>query len=131
MPDKQRTILVVEDDPDSRDFVATVLEDHGYAVVLAADGNEAVARLEEKAPDLVTLDITMPQKSGVSVYRTLKEDDRFRHIPVIMVTGISDDFKQFVSSRRHVPPPEGYLSKPVEPSQLAELVGELLAASAV
>lgn len=131
MLDKQRTILVVEDDPDSRDFVVTVLEDHGYAVVSAADGNEAMRRLEEGAPDLVTLDITMPQKSGVGVYRTLKEEDRFRHIPVIMITGISDDFKQFISSRRHVPPPDGYLSKPVEPSQLTDLVGKLLAASAV
>ncbi len=126
MSDPRRTILVVDDDPDTRDFFITVLEDSGYATVSARDGNEALQRLGEGLPDLVTLDITMPEKSGVGVYRTLKEDDRFARVPVIIITGVSDDFKQFISTRRHVPPPDGYLSKPVEAEQLAGLVGELL-----
>ena len=126
MPDSPKTILVVDDDPDALDFFITVLEDHGYATVAARDGNEALQRLEEEKPDLVTLDITMPEKSGVGVYRKLREDDQYKDIPVIIITGVSDDFKQFISTRRQVPPPEGYLSKPVEPEQLAELVGKLL-----
>jgi CheY-like chemotaxis protein len=104
-----------------------VLEDNGYATVSARDGNEALQRLEEGLPDLVTLDITMPEKSGVGVYRKIKETDEYKGIPVIIITGVSDDFKQFISTRRQVPPPEGYLSKPVEPGQLAGMVEELLA----
>lgn len=126
MPDGQKTILVVDDDPDARDFFVTVLEDNGYATVSARDGNEALDRLGERLPDLVTLDITMPEKSGVGVYRKLREEEGYKAIPVIIITGISDDFKQFISSRRQVPPPDGYLSKPVEPEQLVEMVRGLV-----
>ena len=126
MPDGQKTILVVDDDPDARDFFITVLEDNGYATISARDGNEALDRLGEGIPDLVTLDITMPEKSGVGVYRKLREEESYRGIPVIIITGVSDDFKQFISTRRQVPPPNGYLSKPVEPEQLLEIVRELV-----
>ena len=126
MPEGQKTILVVDDDPDARDFFITVLEDNGYATVSARDGNEALDRIGEGLPDLVTLDITMPEKSGVGVYRKLREEDEFKAIPVLIITGVSDDFKQFISTRRQVPPPEGYLSKPVEPEQLLGKVQELL-----
>ena len=126
MPDGQKTILVVDDDPDARDFFVTVLEDHGYATVSARDGNEALDRIGDGLPDLVTLDITMPEKSGVGVYRKLREDEDLKGIPVIIITGVSDDFKHFISTRRQVPAPEGYLSKPVEPDQLLEKVRELV-----
>jgi len=128
MPDEPKTVLVVDDDPDARDFFITVLEDHGYATVSARDGNEALARLEEAIPDLVTLDVTMPEKSGVGVYRTLREEETYKGIPVIIITGVSDDFKHFISSRRKVPPPNGYLSKPVEPQELVDLVTQLIGA---
>ena len=126
MPEGQKKILGVDDEPDARDFFITVLEDNGYATVSARDGNEALQRLEEGLPDLVTLDITMPEKSGVGVYRKLKEMEAYKEIPVIIITGVSDDFKQFISTRRQVPPPEGYLAKPIEPGQLLEKVKELL-----
>lgn len=116
----------MDDDPDARDFFVTVLEDNGFSTVSARDGNEAMDRLAEERPDLVTLDITMPEKSGVGVYRGIKETDAYRDIPVIIITGVSDDFKQFISTRRQVPPPDGYLSKPVEPSDLLGKVKELL-----
>ncbi|MDH4351709.1 MAG: response regulator, partial [Gemmatimonadota bacterium] len=107
MTDVAKTVLVVDDDPDAREFLTTVLEDHGYAATVARDGVEALAALEQTLPDLVALDITMPEKSGVAVYRKIKEDERLRHIPVVIITGVSDDFRKFISSRRHVPPPEG------------------------
>ena len=127
MTEGQKKILVVDDDPDARDFFVTVLEDNGYATESARDGNEALQRIEESLPDLITLDITMPEKSGVGVYRKLRETEEYKSIPVIIITGVSDDFKQFISTRRQVPPPEGYLSKPIEPEQLVEKVKELLA----
>jgi CheY-like chemotaxis protein len=126
MPDGQKTILVVDDDPDAVDFFVTVLEDNGYKTVSARDGNEALDRIQEEIPDLVTLDVTMPEKSGVGVYRKLREEDAYKGIPVIIITGVSDDFKHFISSRRKVPPPNGYLSKPIEPEELVRLVEELV-----
>jgi CheY-like chemotaxis protein len=126
MSDDAKTVLVVDDDPDARDFLATVLQDNGFATTLAKDGAEAIALLEQSTPDLVTLDITMPEKSGVSVYRKLKEDDQLKGIPVIIITGVSDDFQKFISSRRQVPPPEGYISKPVDHGQFMTMVRDLL-----
>ncbi len=126
MPDGVKTVLVVDDDPDAVDFFVTVLEDNGYKTVSARDGNKALDRIREEIPDLVTLDVTMPEKSGVGVYRKLREEDAYKGIPVIIITGVSDDFKHFISSRRKVPPPDGYLSKPIEPDELVRLVGELV-----
>ena len=126
MPDGVKTVLVVDDDPDAVDFFVTVLEDNGYKTVSARDGNEALDRIEERIPDLITLDVTMPEKSGVGVYRKLKETEEYERIPVIIITGVSDDFKQFISTRRQVPPPDGYLSKPIEPADLLGLVRELI-----
>ena len=121
-----RTILVVEDSPDERSYLASVLGDAGYTVVEAVDGAEAVEKLEADKPDLVTLDVTMPEKSGVAVYRRLKEHDDLKDVPVVIVTGISADFKKFISTRRQVPPPEGYIAKPVDFEELLGMVGGLL-----
>jgi twitching motility two-component system response regulator PilH len=122
-----KTVLVVDDDPDARDFLTTVLNDNGIATTTAEDGAEALEKIEQDPPDLVALDITMPEKSGVAVYRKLRQDDRFMTIPVIIITGVSDDFEKFISTRRHVPPPEGYISKPVDHEQFLTMVTDLLA----
>jgi len=114
MAENAKTILVVDDDPDARTYLTTVLEDDGYATLTANDGAEALSTIERQMPDLVALDVAMPEKSGVAVYRALKENERLTGVPVIIITGISEDFKRFISSRRHVPPPEGYISKPVD-----------------
>ncbi len=126
MTDDKKTVLVVDDDPDAREFLSTVLEDNGFTVTTANDGTEAIAAIDQAPPDLVALDITMPEKSGVAVYRKLKEDDQLKGIPVIIVTGISDDFKRFISSRRQVSPPEGYITKPVDHEQFLKMVTDLL-----
>ncbi|MFH1416853.1 MAG: response regulator [Planctomycetota bacterium] len=126
MTNAQKTVLVVDDDPDAREFLTTVLQDNGFVATTAKDGSEAVAMIEQSPPDLVTLDVTMPEKSGVAVYRRLKEDDRLKSIPIIIITGVSDDFKHFISSRRQVPPPDGYISKPVDVDQFMKTVNQLI-----
>jgi twitching motility two-component system response regulator PilH len=125
MTDDAKTVLVVDDDPDAREYLSTVLQDNGFIATTANDGVEAIAALEQQVPDLVALDITMPEKSGVAVYRKLKEDDRLKGVPVIIVTGISDEFERFISTRRQDPRPEGYISKPVGAEEFARMVKEL------
>jgi len=126
MSDDAKTVLVVDDDPDARGFLTAVLTDNGYATTEARDGNEALVALAQAPPDLVALDITMPEKSGVAVYRKLREDEALRHIPVIIITGMSDEFRSFISTRRHVPPPDEYISKPVDHQQFLATVQRLL-----
>jgi len=126
MPDAAKTVLVVDDDPDARAFLTAVLADHGFATAEAKDGVEALSAIARSAPDLVALDISMPEKSGVAVYRKLREDEGLKHIPVIIITGMSDDFRSFISTRRHIPPPEEYISKPVDHEQFVGAVKKLL-----
>jgi CheY-like chemotaxis protein len=125
MAAEKKTILVVDDEPDVRTFLSTLFEDSGYATVNAQDGIEALSKVKEKAPDLVTLDITMPNKSGVKFYREMKESAEWRKVPIIIVTGVSGEFKTFISTRKQVPPPEGYLSKPIDKTEILKLVKKL------
>jgi two-component system, cell cycle response regulator DivK len=121
-----KKILVVDDEPDVVTYLCTVLRDHGYETIEAFDGEEALQKAEKDRPDLVTLDITMPEMTGVKAYRRMKEDVSLRTIPIVIVTGITHDFKQFISSRTQVPPPEGYLEKPVKPEDLLAEVKRLI-----
>jgi CheY-like chemotaxis protein len=125
MAAEKKTILVVDDEPDVRTFLSTLFEDSGYATVNAQDGIEALSKVKEKAPDLVTLDITMPNKSGVKFYREMKESAEWRKVPIVIVTGVSGEFKTFISTRKQVPPPEGYLSKPIDKTEILKLVKKL------
>lgn len=125
MSEKGKTILVVDDEPDVITYLSTLLEDNGYTTIPARDGEEAMTKVKESQPDLITLDITMPEKSGVRFYREMKESSQWKSIPIIIVTGISDEFERFISTRRQVPPPEGYVSKPIDKEKILELVRTL------
>jgi CheY-like chemotaxis protein len=121
-----KKILVVDDEPDVVTYLTAVLRDNGYETVEAYNGEETIEKVLKERPDLVTLDITMPEMSGVKAYRILKEDPALERIPVVIVTGITHDFKRFISTRPQVPPPEGYLEKPVKPGDLLAEVRRLL-----
>jgi len=124
---KHKTVLIIDDEPDTCTYFAAVLEDHGFSTLTAYDGEEGLRKLADNLPDLVTLDISMPEKSGVKLYREIKEDPQWKRIPVIIITGVAEDFRGFISSRKQVPPPEGYLTKPIDPEKLLELAEKLTA----
>jgi CheY-like chemotaxis protein len=126
MAGKRKRILIVEDEPDTVTYLSTLLEDAGYDTVAAEDGDQALEKVKASPPDLITLDITMPHKSGVRFYRDMKESSQWKSIPIIIVTGISADFEKFISSRRQVPPPEGYLSKPIDQEKMLSMVKQHL-----
>lgn len=119
-------ILVVDDEPDTRTFFVTLLEDAGYVTEEAENGQDALEKVKAERPDLITLDVTMPETSGVRFYRDMKESEEYQGIPVIIITGISQDFKEFISSRRQVPPPDGFLSKPIDQKEFLGMVEGLL-----
>lgn len=123
----KKTILVVDDEPDIVTYLTTVLQDSGYNTVSAANGEEAMAAIKADCPDLVCLDITMPEKSGVKTYRELREDPEYKDLPVIVVTGVSRDFEQFISTRKQVPPPTDYVAKPIERDEFLSKVAKALA----
>ena len=121
-----KKILVIDDDADIVTFLTTLLEDNGYRVLSASDGLKGLEAARAARPDLISLDIAMPEKSGVRFYRELKADPDLSGIPVIMVTGVADDFKQFISGRKQVPPPEGYIGKPIDEAKYLATIRSLL-----
>ena len=122
----KKRILVIDDEPDVRTFFTTLLEDSGYETDTAEDGQDALGKVEAQRPDLITLDVTMPEKSGVRFYRDMRENEGYKDIPIIIITGISEDFKKFISTRSQVPPPDGYLAKPIDEQEFLETVAKLL-----
>ncbi|RME26408.1 MAG: response regulator [Deltaproteobacteria bacterium] len=130
MGTEKKTVLVVDDEPDVVEYFRTVLQDNGFEVMTAPDGKEAWKLVESNRPDLVTLDISMPEKSGIGFYRDLRENPELRDIPVVIVTGVDRAFERFISTRKSVPPPEGYLAKPVDARQLVDTVRRLLSCKA-
>ncbi|MFC1575711.1 response regulator [Gemmatimonadota bacterium] len=118
-------ILVVDDDPDAREFICTVLSDSDATVVEARDGVEAMEVARREKPDLVTLDITMPEKSGAEVYAEMREDDELRSIPVCIVSG-QPELRKLIY-QRVVPAPDGYLDKPIHEDKLLLSVRKILA----
>ena len=125
MSDKKK-IIIIDDDPDIVTFLTTLLQDNGYDTVSACNGQEGLDRTRAERPDLILLDITMPEKSGVRYYRDIKGDDDLKSIPVVMVTGVMKEFERFISSRKQVPPPDGYISKPVDKDELLATIAKLL-----
>jgi len=121
-----KKILIIDDEPDTLTYFSDLLQDNGFETITADNGIDGVEKMKVDRPDLVTLDITMPEMSGTKFYRTLREDEATANIPIIIITGISEDFKKFISTRRNVPPPDGYLSKPVEADELLDMVNKLL-----
>jgi len=127
-----KRVLCVDDDPDIRLFVVTVLEENGYTPLTATNGEEGLEIIKREKPDLVTLDVLMPRQSGIKMYRELKTDDSLKNIPVIILSGIAR--RTFLRSQEaltefgseNVPEPEAYLEKPVEPEELAEMIKKII-----
>ena len=112
-------ILLVEDNEVSRELLREMLLALGCEVLEAADGREALERLEETEPDLVLLDINMPLLNGFSVLKRVREDLRFRRLPVLAVTAyaMKEDRQRVFDAGFN-----GYLPKPID---LKTLMGEL------
>jgi len=85
MPKK---ILVVDDEPHLVKYLTIFLQDSGYETCSAADGEQALEVLKREKPDLVTLDLQMPNETGTRFYRNLTKDKEFKDIPVIVISGI-------------------------------------------
>jgi CheY-like chemotaxis protein len=122
----RKRILIVDDEEDILTYLSTLLQDHGYETRMAKDGIEALKKVEEDVPDLITLDISMPEKSGIRFYRDLKTSDRLKGIPIIIVTGVSEDIKKFISSRHQVPAPEGFVSKPIDQEEILKTISSII-----
>jgi CheY-like chemotaxis protein len=117
---RDKTVLVVDDEPNVRKYLQTVLEDAEFKVLTAADGEEALAIIREQRPDFISLDLIMPRKSGHKVLFELKRDPELSRIPVLLVTAhaqteLGQGDLQDLLDQRVMSGPGTYLEKPVDP----------------
>lgn len=117
---EDKTILVVDDEPNVRDYLRTVLEDAGFKVVTADDGEEALEKIRAEPPDFISLDLVMPRKTGHKLLYELKRDKILARIPVLIVTAHAkddlgkEDLKDILDNRV-MSGPGVYLEKPINP----------------
>jgi DNA-binding response OmpR family regulator len=111
------TVLVVDDEREIRDMLTDQLQDEGYAVSQAVDGEQALESVQSKLPDLVLLDITLPGVSGLEVLRRLRLDHP--RTPVVMITGLEDEALARSTLKMGA---FDYLQKPFDPDRLSGLV---------
>ena len=88
---KRKKILIVDDEPDIRNFLSACIEDAGFLVDTAKDGVDAMEKVAADPPDLITLDLVMPRRSGVRVIRELQKNEQWAKIPIIVITAHARD----------------------------------------
>lgn len=120
-PATRGTLLVIDDDPDSRDLLKRMLEKDGYAVLTASGGAEGLALAKEHQPELITLDVMMPSMDGWAVLSALKADPATAEIPVVMMTMVDDKPMGFALGA------SDYLTKPIDKSRVLQVVSRRVA----
>jgi len=124
---EKKKILIVDDEADVLTYLTALFQDHGYETIAAEDGVKGFDLAKAEKPDLITLDITMPDQSGVRTYRYYKEDSDLKGTPVIIITAVGDSMRSFLKKLAGFPEPEGFMNKPIDETQLLEMVGGLIA----
>lgn len=117
-----RKILIVEDDLDIIDVLRITLEDK-FEVIEAHNGIKAINIVYEQIPDLIILDITLPEMNGYQVCRLLKEDEIYRHIPIIILTSKSQKRDRFWGIEAGA---DKYITKPFDIDEVVDSIEELL-----
>jgi DNA-binding response OmpR family regulator len=129
MPSK---VMVIDDEADIQAYLMAALEDEGFETCSLQPGSSVEGTLDAEKPDLIVLDIMMPRRSGISIYKRLRADDRYRLVPIVLISGMSsakdfmpDGFRGLVQDP-DLPLPDAFIEKPVRIPSFLEAVRALL-----
>jgi len=120
-----KRVVCIEDDPGMIDLVKLILSRKGFQVVGAMGGREGLEAIQREKPDLVLLDLMMPDMDGWEVYQRMKADDSTKAIPVIVVTAKAQSIDKVLGL--HIAKVDDYITKPFGPQELLESVEKVLA----
>jgi len=126
--EKAKTVLVIEDEMDMRFYLMAMVKSLGFESILTRDGVQGLSALSTLHPDLIILDVMMPEKGGALVYQELKTEPLYRDIPLIVFSGV--DFNSFVHYIKmlnlgldiKIPFPKYYVEKSADPDYLKEVI---------
>ena len=114
-----KKVVIIDDEPDVRTYLTTLLEDNDYKTIAASSSEEGYRSIKKEHPDLICLDIMMPKESGISLYKKILSDEECKKIPVLLISAITRE-RDFVledfSLDSTLPEPVGFLEKPINPS---------------
>ena len=114
-----KTVLLVEDSPDTRIIYGTMLEHHGYRVLEASNGRDGVRLAQEERPDVIVMNVSIPGLNGLDAARILKNDPATSNIPIIVCTAFIRAEGEPIAEENGC---EVYLEKPCEPSRILDEV---------
>jgi CheY-like chemotaxis protein len=128
---EDKTVLVVDDEPNVRLYLRAILEDAGFTVITASDGDEALDAIHRRRPDFISLDLVMPRKSGHKLLYELRKDPSLSRIPVLIVTAHAKDEMgqkdlEDLMENRVMLGPGTYLEKPVSPDAYVRAIQRAL-----
>jgi two-component system response regulator VicR len=123
MADKCR-VLCIEDEPEMIDLIRLILERKGFEVLGAVGGQEGLDTVRREKPDLVLLDLMMPDVDGWEVYRQMKADEELKNIAVVVVTAKAQSIDKVLGL--HIAKVDDYVTKPFGPGDLLESVNRVL-----
>jgi len=118
-----KLIIIVEDEPDIADLVAHYLRQDGFQTEIISDGARALERIRKASPDLVVLDLMLPEMDGLEICRALRTEDRFKSLPIIMLTAKSGESDKVAGLEIGA---DDYITKPFSPRELVARVRALL-----
>ncbi len=125
----QPKVLIIDDEADVIKYLTVVLKSNGFLPYSISSVKNAKAEVEKINPDLICLDIMMPEETGLSFYAKLKRDNNYRDIPVIIISGVVQagefDFQSYLSDNS-MPPPDHFLEKPINVEEFICTINKLI-----
>jgi DNA-binding response OmpR family regulator len=125
MAEEKKRVLCVEDEPEMIDLIKLILERRGFEVLGAVGGKEGLEVIRREMPDLVLLDLMMPEVDGWEVFRQMKADEQLEDIPVVVVTAKAQSIDKVLGL--HIAKVDDYVTKPFGPQELLKSVNKVLA----
>ena len=122
------TVAIVDDEEDITTYLRVALEDAGYCVVATTDAAGALSLLSRTRPDLICLDLLMPEQTGISLYASLVKHESLSRVPIVILSGLTsrEGLPELLAQADGLPEPAGFVEKPVEIEQFLRLVRQLL-----
>ena len=124
--ENRKKILIIDDEEDVITYLTALFAYNNFYVISAPNGREGVQKAQTEKPDIITLDISMPEESGVKALRELQNSIDTKNIPIIIITGVAADLKRFIKSHKQIGMPKGFFEKPVDREALLKKINELL-----
>ena len=126
MTESKKIVVCIEDEPEMIDLIKLILGRKGFELAGAMGGREGLELIRRLKPDLVLLDLMMPDMDGWEVYQQIKSDDELKHIPVIIVTAKAQSIDKVLGL--HIAKVDDYVTKPFGPQELLQSIEKVLSA---